>query len=155
MLLRLGKVLCRGLSEDIKEQELSTRFVEPLLTGLFDDPDNNMLLRLYVIFTVHNDIIIFTCLYIVSTGLITTEAKKNLNLTKKRPDITASLLDGLHFGKSLGFGEVKCQTEVENNYSSCKDLLRIAIFSKASLDDNKLKGVLSYQVIGKSYLLLK
>lgn len=53
----LGKVLCKVLSEDIKKQELSTRFVEPLLTGLFDDPDNNVLLRF--------------------TGLITNEAKKN------------------------------------------------------------------------------
>jgi hypothetical protein len=49
---RPGKVLCKGLSEEIKEQELSTRFVEPLLTGLFDDPDNNVLLRLYVVFIV-------------------------------------------------------------------------------------------------------
>ncbi|KAI8875290.1 hypothetical protein K501DRAFT_263983 [Backusella circina FSU 941] len=125
----LGKVLYKVLSEEIKEQELSTRFVEPLLTGLFDDPDNNVLLRF--------------------TGLITAEAKKNLNLTKKRPDITATLIDGLNFGTSLGFGEIKCQTESDNNYASCKDLLRIAIFSKASIDTNNLKGVLSYQVIGE------
>ncbi|KAG2192328.1 hypothetical protein INT46_008854 [Mucor plumbeus] len=55
----LGKVLCKGLSE----QELSIRFVEPLLTGLFDDPDNNVLLRF--------------------TGLITAEAKKKLEFNEK------------------------------------------------------------------------
>lgn len=75
-----------------------------------------------------------------------------MNLTKKRPDITATLLDGLNFGTSLGFGEIKCQTESDNNYASCKDLLRIAIFSKASIDMNNLKEVLNYQVIGESYI---
>jgi hypothetical protein len=84
--------------------------------------------------------------------LITAEAKKNLHLTKTRPDITATLLNGLNFGTSLGFGEIKCQTELDNNYASCKNLLRIAIFSKASIDMNNLKGVLSYQVIGESYI---
>lgn len=49
---RLGKILRKDLSEEIKEQELSTRFVEPLLSGLFDDPDNNVVLRLYVVFIV-------------------------------------------------------------------------------------------------------
>lgn len=49
---RIGKVLCKDLSEEIKEQELSTRFVEPLLSNLFDDPDNNVLLILYVVFIV-------------------------------------------------------------------------------------------------------
>lgn len=67
---------------------------------------------------------------------------------KKRPDITATLLDGLNFGIRLGFGEIKCQTESDNNYASWKDLLCIAIFSKASTVMNNLKGVLSYQVIG-------
>ncbi|CAO3647145.1 unnamed protein product [Mucor hiemalis] len=59
----LGKVLYKALSEEIKEQELSTRFVEPLLAGLFDDPDNNVLLRF--------------------TGLITAEAKKKLEFNEK------------------------------------------------------------------------
>lgn len=44
--------MSKVLSEEIKEQELSTRFVEPLLTGVFDDPDNNILLGLYVVFII-------------------------------------------------------------------------------------------------------
>jgi hypothetical protein len=43
---RLSKVLSKYISEDIKEQESSTRFVDPFLTGIFDDPDNDVLLRL-------------------------------------------------------------------------------------------------------------
>lgn len=60
-------------------------------------------------------------------------------------------MNGLHFGSSLGFGEVKWDAEKDNNYANCKDLLRIGIFFKASIDGNNMKGVLSYQVIGKSY----
>lgn len=98
-----------------------------------------------------NIVVLFTYLYI-STGLITNEAKKNLNLTKKRPDVTMTILNGLHFGVSLGFGEIKSQYQSENNHAISKDLLRIAIFSKASIDMNNLKGVLSYQVIGETYI---
>lgn len=60
-----------------------------------------------------------------------------------------TILNGLHFGVSLGFGEIKSQYQSENNHAISKDLLRIAIFSKASIDMNNLKGVLSYQVVGR------
>ena len=52
---------------------------------------------------------------------------------KKRRDITATLHDGLNFGTSLGFGEVKCQTESDKNYASCKDLLQTSCIIASSL----------------------
>lgn len=49
----------------------------------------------------------------------------------------------------MSFGEIKCLSEADNNFAICKDLLRIGVFSKASLDTNDMKGVLSYQITGR------
>ncbi|KAI8087166.1 hypothetical protein BDF21DRAFT_413855 [Thamnidium elegans] len=49
---RLRKTPRKDLSEELKEQELSTRFVKPLLSGLFDDPDNDVMLRFTGLITV-------------------------------------------------------------------------------------------------------
>ncbi|GAA5808458.1 hypothetical protein MFLAVUS_001849 [Mucor flavus] len=92
---RLFKVLRHGLSEQIQEQELSTRLVDAFLSSLFDDPDNNILLSF--------------------TGIITVDGKHR-DSTKKSPDITTTSLDGLAFGPGIGFGEVKQYFEANNDY---------------------------------------
>ncbi|CAO3597886.1 unnamed protein product [Absidia cylindrospora] len=40
--------------------------------------------------------------------------------------------------------------ESENLYGTCKDLLRLGIFSKNGIDVGKMKSILSFQVIGRS-----
>lgn len=67
---------------------------------------------------------------------------------KKRPDITTTLLNDL----SLDFGKVRCETGANNHYTACKDLWRIDIFSRSSIDVNDMKGVLCYPVIGRLYM---
>ena len=84
----------------------------------------------------------------VSTGLITVTGKRNLNLNKKQSDITTTLLNGL----SLDFGKVRYETEANSHYTACKNLLRINIFSKSSINVNGMKGVLCYPVIGRLYI---
>jgi hypothetical protein len=74
--------------------------------------------------------------------------KRNPNLNKKQSDITTTLLNGL----SLDFGKVRYETEANSHYKVCKDLLRINIFSKSSIDVNGMKGVLCYPVIGRLYI---
>lgn len=41
----ISQLLPRPMEEDFDETELCSRFVEPFLSGLFDDPDNDTYLR--------------------------------------------------------------------------------------------------------------
>ncbi|KAI7886217.1 uncharacterized protein EV154DRAFT_545345 [Mucor mucedo] len=44
------------------------------------------------------------------------------------------------FGPSLGFGEVKVANPTTDNHALCLDLLRLGIFSKDTVDMNKLQA---------------
>ncbi|ORE19832.1 hypothetical protein BCV71DRAFT_282187 [Rhizopus microsporus] len=41
----MGKLPCNPISSDINESELGSRYIDPFLCGLFDDPDRGMFLR--------------------------------------------------------------------------------------------------------------
>ncbi|KAI8090598.1 hypothetical protein BDF21DRAFT_377731 [Thamnidium elegans] len=128
---RLSKVLRNIISEEIKEQELSIRLVNPFLSGLVNDPDKDVLLRL--------------------TGLITVE-RKHRGITKKRPDITTTTLNIFNFGPSIGFDEVKQESKANNNHALSKYLIRVALFAKSSTNNNNIKGILTYNIVGRSYI---
>ncbi|KAI9280292.1 hypothetical protein BC943DRAFT_344482 [Umbelopsis sp. AD052] len=64
----------------------------------------------------------------------TLEARKHENLSNKRPDICISRLHGITWAANLGYGEAKSAMQGGNNYSICRDLLRIGIFCKNVLD---------------------
>ncbi|OAD77796.1 C2H2-type zinc finger transcription factor [Phycomyces blakesleeanus NRRL 1555(-)] len=117
------------IAEDINEFELSTRYVDPFLSGLFDDPDEGIYLRW--------------------TNEITLEARQNEDLSTKRPDICISRLHGMTWASNHGYGEVKSAAQGGNNYSICRDLLRVGIFCKNALDTHNMEGVLGLQVIGR------
>ncbi|KAG2235615.1 hypothetical protein INT48_002389 [Thamnidium elegans] len=125
----LSKVLRNIISEEIKEQELSIRLVNPFLSGLVNDPDKDVLLRL--------------------TGLITVE-RKHRGITKKRPDITTTTLNIFNFGPSIGFDEVKQESKANNNHALSKYLIRVALFAKSSTNNNNIKGILTYNIVGRS-----
>ncbi|CAO3601480.1 unnamed protein product [Absidia cylindrospora] len=44
--------------------------------------------------------------------------------------------------------DVKCYGEAKNHHGLSKDLIRLGVFSKNSIDLGKLKGVLSFQAVG-------
>lgn len=125
------------IEEDVNESELNTRFVDPFLCGLFDDPEEGVFLRW--------------------TNDITVEARKNETLWTRRPDLTITSLKGVKWSTSHGYGEVKPVCHKANNFLLSNDLIRVAIFCKNALDAQNLEGILGLQIIGRSitfYLLV-
>jgi hypothetical protein len=125
------------IEENVNESELNTRFVDPFLCGLFDDPEEGVFLRW--------------------TNDITVEARKNETLWTRRPDLTITSLKGVKWSTSHGYGEVKPVYHEANNFLLSNDLIRVAIFCKNALDAQNLEGILGLQIIGRSitfYLLV-
>ncbi|KAF7732365.1 hypothetical protein EC973_005261 [Apophysomyces ossiformis] len=119
------------LMEDTKELELITRYIDPALHPLFDDLGNGIMFRW------------------TSTNNLESKKASSISISQRRPDSSISKFDGVHLGLTLGFGEVKCHGESKNHYAIAKDLVRLGIFTKNAIDIGKLKGVLSFQAIGK------
>ncbi|KAI9268032.1 hypothetical protein BDA99DRAFT_535551 [Phascolomyces articulosus] len=74
----------------------------------------------------------------------------------QRPDSCVSKIDGLYFDASLGFVDVKPHSDPKNNYCVPKDLVRLSVLTKNSLDTNALKGCMGVQVVDiKTYCSLE
>lgn len=108
----IKKLLRLSLAEDSNEMEFCSRFVDPFLSGLFDDPDQNIFLR-----------------YSNETTL---EAKNEQSLLNWRPDLCITRLQGVKWSSSLGFGEAKPACQESNLYGICRDLLWLPCFAKTS-----------------------
>lgn len=118
------------ITEDVKELELSTRYVDPFLSGLFDDPDESIYLRWL--------------------NELTLEARQHEDVsTKRRPDICISRLHGTTWASNHAYGEAKSAALGGSNYAICRDLLRVGVFCKNALDAQNMEGVLGIQVIGR------
>ncbi|ORX51912.1 hypothetical protein DM01DRAFT_1323768 [Hesseltinella vesiculosa] len=123
----IEKLPKENFKDAVQEAEHCARFVDPILSGLFDDPENDVFFRW--------------------TSVINGEAKNDNTLTAARPDSLITSMDGLYFGMSLGFAEMKPTTNT-STYFAAKDLVRLGVFSKNSIDQNNLKGCLTIQVVG-------
>jgi hypothetical protein len=89
---RMLKLPDKEVMGTIKENENCTRYLDPLLTGLFKDT-------------------------IIRTNEKTNVSKeKNNILSSNRPDEAISLLNGVKWTFNQGFGEAKCASEANNNY---------------------------------------
>lgn len=75
------------MEEDVNEFELCTRFLDPLLCALFDDPDNGVCFRW--------------------TNGTTIEAKMQSDLSKQRPDLCITKSCDVKWDTVPGYGEVK------------------------------------------------
>lgn len=126
----MRKLPCVSIAENANEYELSTRYIDPLLRGLFDDPDQGVFLRW--------------------TNEITLEARKHEGFSIFRPDLTISSLHGMKWKTTYGYGEAKSAAQGTNNFLICQDLLRVAILCKDALDLQNMEGVLGLQVIGRT-----
>ncbi|KAG0167271.1 hypothetical protein DFQ29_000540, partial [Apophysomyces sp. BC1021] len=119
-----------SLTENSNEIEFCSRFVDPFLSGLFDDPDQDIFLRW--------------------TNETTLQAKNEQSLLSWRPDLCIARLRGVKWSLSLGFGEAKPACQESNLYAICRDLLRVAMFCKDPLDSQNMVGVLGLQIVGKT-----
>ncbi|SAM08097.1 hypothetical protein [Absidia glauca] len=113
------------IMEDIKEHELCTRYLDPVLCGYFDNPSE-------------------------SADHLNLESKKSALVSKRRPDSCLTRLNGVKYGTTLACGEVKCASASAHLYDICKDTLRIGIFCKNALDVGKMKGILGIQAVGRT-----
>ncbi|KAI8143385.1 hypothetical protein BJV82DRAFT_610248 [Fennellomyces sp. T-0311] len=120
------------IAEDIYEFELCHRFLSPVFSALFDDPDRNVLFRW--------------------TSITNQEAKAEPQgqgvISRHRSDGMVSELDGAFFDRTLGFVEVKCSHEAKNKHAMAKDQVRLGVLSKNALDKYHSQSCLSVQVIG-------
>ncbi|KAI8137884.1 hypothetical protein BJV82DRAFT_674326 [Fennellomyces sp. T-0311] len=113
----IEKIPKQELEDEIKEFELRQRYHDPILSGLFDDPSNDVWFRW--------------------TSVTNQEAKSSQGsgaIPKQRPDSVATELDGLYFGRSLGFVEVRCAKEAGNKFAISKDPVRLGTQSKNAID---------------------
>ncbi|ORX48774.1 hypothetical protein DM01DRAFT_262919, partial [Hesseltinella vesiculosa] len=119
---RIGKLPTNPIKDEdsLVENELTCTFFDPILSRLISDPVKDVHLR-------WSDII----------------APKT---PRQRPDAVISKVNQLSFGQSLGFGEARVQHA--SNYELCHDLLRLALYSKDSIDMNYLDGCMLFQVHG-------
>jgi hypothetical protein len=110
-------------STTIGEAELWSTYFDPMLSVLITDPEKSVQLRW--------------------SNTSSPESGSN-----NRPDAIISNIIQLGFNFSLGFGEAKKVEKNCNTYDLCRDLLRLAIFTKNTIDINKLHASLSFQIHG-------
>ncbi|CAO3607412.1 unnamed protein product [Cunninghamella blakesleeana] len=119
------------IMDPIKETELCTRYIQPAIQPLFDDHEKNILFKWF--------------------GVQNPECKNsNISVSRRRPDCIISIIEDNYEKASIGYGEVKQQSEASNHHSINKDLIRLGIFSKNSIDINNVKGVLSMHIVGQN-----
>ncbi|KAI7853798.1 hypothetical protein BDC45DRAFT_441598, partial [Circinella umbellata] len=114
----------------IKEAELCQRYIDPNLSALFDDPEHNILFR-----------------WTSTTNQEFKDSFAKGSITSQRPDSCISELNGLYFGSSLGYVEVKPAAEENNKYLVSKDLVRLGTLTKNSIDISGLKSCMGIQVV--------
>ncbi|KAI7850129.1 hypothetical protein BDC45DRAFT_519070 [Circinella umbellata] len=123
----IEKLPNQDIKEDFLELEFYHRFIDPILSGLFDDPDNGILFR----WTIEPN-----------------EESEHEYMTRKCPDGTITLLDGLYFGPSLGFVDVKSAKREHDKHVISNDLVRLGLLSKNAIDQSNANGCLVIQVRG-------
>lgn len=126
LIMKLPK---QPLEENFGEAELCSRFVEPFLSGLFDNPDDDVFLRW--------------------TNETTLETKSTYE-SNGRPDVCITKSFGVKWMTSLGYGEAKPAARDQDNHLICWDLLKVAVFCKEALDAQSMEGMLGMQIIGRT-----
>ncbi|GAA5806721.1 hypothetical protein MFLAVUS_000069 [Mucor flavus] len=129
------------LGEVIKEDDLKSRYILPILQSLFDNLDDENI----VFFKITNE--------------NNAECKqKTLNVSHRRPDGQFRQKAEHKNLITIGYMEAKPESE-SKNYDACmQDLFRLATFGKNAIDFYYLKSTLLIQAIGPTftfYLLQK
>ncbi|KAI8388449.1 uncharacterized protein BYT42DRAFT_492348 [Radiomyces spectabilis] len=132
--MALGQLVRRLPSEPIREDfgeaELCSRFVDPFLSGLFDNPDDDVYLRWTNVFN---------------------------GKTNEQPAICITRFCGANWEMNVGYGEVQCAARDKDDHVICRDLLKLTVSCKEALDEQLMEGMLAIQVLGRTikfYLLV-
>lgn len=126
------KSLLEHLPDDfleVKEMELTTRFVQPFLQPLFEDKSESRFARF--------------------TDAQTEEYKRNPDhCYNKRPDGCITVIAQENY--NIGFIEIKEEAQKYNAAKINKDVYKLGVFSKNAIIQNGLHGALSVQIVGSS-----
>ncbi|KAI9489606.1 hypothetical protein BDB00DRAFT_842195 [Zychaea mexicana] len=109
----------------VKETELITNYLDPVISPMFHDPDNNRLFRWL-------------------------NQKNNADTKEEstRPDGGMTVVNQLQNVYALGFVEVKAIDACGNCTLTHMDTLRLAIFCKSTLDKDDVKCAIGVQAVG-------
>jgi hypothetical protein len=129
LILMIRKMPCEPLAENLNEAELGARYIDPFLSGLFDEPDNNMFLRW--------------------TNENTMESRMQPCPSTSRPDLCVTSLISDKWNTNHAYGKVK-SAEGGANYLVCYDLVEVGTLCKDGLDGQAMDGILGIQVAGRT-----
>ncbi|CAG8444262.1 3607_t:CDS:10 [Ambispora leptoticha] len=119
------------LKSSVGEIELCTTYIDPVLGPVFADPDRGVFLR--------------------SNKEAPESKNRKLTGRSKQPDAFLKLRNGgSHWIHPIryspqGYGEAKVQEEMDNLYSLCTDLVRVAVFNKDAIDFYNKNCMLGFQ----------
>ncbi|KAI9261443.1 hypothetical protein BDA99DRAFT_560320 [Phascolomyces articulosus] len=65
-----------------------------------------------------------------------------------RPDVMMSVSQGLRYSRNIDFAEVQSIQQRCNNFMISKDLIRLGLFSKETVNDNNSRACLTMQSVG-------
>ncbi|OAD01690.1 hypothetical protein MUCCIDRAFT_163658 [Mucor lusitanicus CBS 277.49] len=105
--------------DSLGETELQSTYIDPVLTPLLSNPQQNVVLRW---------------------------ANKNEEVSDIRPDAVISTIIQSKYGRPLGFGEVKPGNSSTSKHSLCMDTLRLATLSKDTIDHYSQDTCFAFQV---------
>ncbi|KAI9004817.1 hypothetical protein CLU79DRAFT_841232 [Phycomyces nitens] len=120
----IAKLRCHPFNETIGEMELITSILDPVLSPMLHDPDNDMIFKW------------------TNTQVIETEV-----VNGSRPDSNFILYKESSGFCSLGFGEVKSEKHATDTALLAIDLTRIAVFSKHAIDKSNVNCVLGTSIV--------
>jgi hypothetical protein len=126
----IEKLPCVPLVDDMNQAERNGRYIDPFLSGLFDEPDNNMFLR--------------------GTYENTTESRMQPCPSTSRPDLSVTSLIGDKWNTNHAYEKVK-SAEGGANYLLCYVFVVSGIIED---DKNDSKKVNFRRFIIKDHLLL-
>ncbi|CAG8546273.1 3688_t:CDS:10, partial [Paraglomus occultum] len=115
------------LSSPLGEVELCTTYIDPVLSPIIADPDQNC-----------------------RSNKEAPESKaRKLTGRAKQSDAIINNIEQLSWGSSMGHGEAKVKEEANNLYSLSADLIRVAVFNKDGIDFYKMRCMFGFQVVGQ------
>ncbi|KAI7859258.1 hypothetical protein BDC45DRAFT_497219 [Circinella umbellata] len=78
---------------------------------------------------------------------ISTTTTTSHRTTSNRPDAKVSNMCGINYGEACAFGEIKPDEHAKDNYLLAKDLLRLCVFGKDSIDKDHMYATMLFQAV--------
>lgn len=141
------------IGDDVGEAELTGSYLDPIISPLFHDPENNRQFRwlatiqCYFIYSLWTTHFVFFPNFRLNTGVENTEAR--------RPDGNMFKLEQRQVKFSTGYIEVKPDKSRKNTKKTHEDTLRLVNFCKDTTDKQDIKAMIAIQAVGNHMIKTK